>query len=90
MCKFKGIVLKDDVNDFDCFERMLIAGLYVRCIKASVVKYLGLLEMNDGNQNDESPKIIHLKSEIQFLAHLIINHPSPPSRNSTQIPMQKI
>ena len=40
----------------------MIDGFYVRCIEASAVKYL-VVEMIDGNRNNESPKIVHLQSE---------------------------
>ena len=58
MCKFKSVVLQENLSN-DCFETILIDGFYVRCIEASAVKYL-VVEMIDGNRNNESPKIVHL------------------------------
>jgi hypothetical protein len=80
MCKFVGIELKDEwISDSgysrpDCMEKILIDGYYVNCIDADKIEHL-IVQMIDGNDNPNNPKIVRLKAmsvttEIRFPATL--------------------
>ena len=62
MCKFKGIILKDDLVPQECFEPILIDGYYVNSVQASCVKLL-VVEMIDGNSQNMEPRLAYLQTQ---------------------------
>ena len=61
MCKFKGIVLKDN-KTLECLHKIEVDGFYVNCVEASDVQSL-VVEMLDGNKKGCVPKIVHLPTQ---------------------------
>jgi hypothetical protein len=84
MCLFKGIVLENE-DSIHCIEKIMIDGYYVNCINASDVKFL-VVEMQDGNESEENPKIIHLELQsITASIHLPIPWDGPIHKNTRRI-----